>query len=125
MAAVVAERRSIDGSTAAFTAVGREQGATRIAVPAFRRRHGPGQISTGVMLMNMGPTRARVVVAALADVGTLGGIRCDVDFHACIDVAPGDSVPLPPPERGMTAQSPQPGIGSVLVASTEPLAVGA
>lgn len=50
------------GTAAAYTAVGREQAAERVSLPLFRRRYGPDEMSTGLLVTNLGTAMANVTM---------------------------------------------------------------
>jgi hypothetical protein len=115
--AIVTDADLSRGIAAAYTAVGREQAAKRVAIPLFRRGHGPGEMSTGLLVTNMGTAMANVTMDLWPDNcnGTVIS-RCGTAYSTTL--WPGESYFWYTPIQSL----PDGFIGSAMLSSTQPIA---
>ena len=116
--AVVNDTRDFTIHSASYTAVPREGGSTRVALPLVRNRHVDAwEMTTGIQVMNVGDAPARVRLSTLV----FGGLTPECGESCLAEVPPLGSHTFFPGEEGVMMPS---GVfGSAVVTADQPLVV--
>jgi hypothetical protein len=115
--AIVNDSTNITELTAAYNALPANQAHTKVALPLFRNRHLPQELTTGIQVMNAGDETARVEISFTTSEGAhISG--CGSDCVA--EIEPHRSFTWYPPTM---AAIPAGIYGSAVVKSDEPILV--